>query len=131
MDLVSDLLQDDDENVELWYLMGVAALSCAPPDADCARYNLERAAEMMDRLREDCERGGEEFPFEEQQGLVADHLRLLEEHTASCSPAAASAVGATKTKKVSQTAAGAGGEEEDEEWSSCDDDDDDDNEMEV
>ena len=52
MDLVTDLLHDDDENIELWYIMGVAALSCRPPDTDSARYHLEQAKDMMETLRE-------------------------------------------------------------------------------
>ncbi len=34
--------------------MGVGALSSSPPDMVCARVNLERAKEMMNRLRDDC-----------------------------------------------------------------------------
>lgn len=52
MDLVTDLLHDDDENIELWYIMGVAALSCRPPDIGTARYHLEQAKDMMETLRE-------------------------------------------------------------------------------
>jgi hypothetical protein len=32
--------------------MGVASLSCSPPDTDSARYHLETARDMMDKLRE-------------------------------------------------------------------------------
>lgn len=60
VDLVSDLLQDDDENVELWYLAGVAALSCSPPDTQCALVHLEHALQMMTRIRDDCRNSGEE-----------------------------------------------------------------------
>lgn len=31
-------MQEDDENVEVWYLMGVAFNSLQPPDLDSARY---------------------------------------------------------------------------------------------
>jgi hypothetical protein len=50
MDLVSDLLNDDDENIELWYVMGVAGLSCKPVDVDSSRYHLETARGMMEKL---------------------------------------------------------------------------------
>lgn len=33
--------------------MGVASLSCTPPDTDSARYHLEAAKDMMDKLLED------------------------------------------------------------------------------
>jgi hypothetical protein len=32
--------------------MGVASLCCQPPDTDSARYHLETAKEMMDKLLE-------------------------------------------------------------------------------
>ena len=32
--------------------MGVASLSCSPPDTDSARYHLETAKDMMDKLLE-------------------------------------------------------------------------------
>lgn len=44
--LVSDLLCEDDENVELWYLMGVAALACSPPDVETAEQYLQTALEV-------------------------------------------------------------------------------------
>ena len=52
MELVTSLLHDDDENIELWYIMGVAALSCRPPDTEGARYHLETAKTMMETLLE-------------------------------------------------------------------------------
>ena len=50
MTLITDLLHDDDENVEIWYMMGVASLSVSPPDTDSARYHLEVARDMMVKL---------------------------------------------------------------------------------
>eukprot|EP01034_Spumella_vulgaris_P024257 gene24257-30576_t len=107
LDLISDLLQDDDENVELWYLMGVGALSCSPPDVVCARVNLERAKEMMIRIKKDCNEEGEEFMFDEQYDLVETHLQMLD-----------------GTGEMTETAVVGGGTktDEDEEWSSCDSD---------
>ncbi len=98
------------------YLMGVAALSCSPPDVDAARFNLERAREMMDRLRHDCDEQGEDFPFEEQSALVQDHLMLLESHTQQHEQAGVYIEGATVAKSCPAEG------EEDEEWSSCDSD---------
>lgn len=39
--------------------MGVASLSCYPPDTDSARYHLETAKDMMDKLLEECSLEGE------------------------------------------------------------------------
>jgi hypothetical protein len=35
------------------YIMGVAAMSSSPPDLDSARYHLEQAQEMMEKLMEE------------------------------------------------------------------------------
>mmetsp|Transcript_35904 Transcript_35904/g.33992 ORF Transcript_35904/g.33992 Transcript_35904/m.33992 type:complete len:360 (-) Transcript_35904:46-1125(-) len=75
MTLITDLLHDDDENIEIWYMMGVASLCCLPPDTDSARYHLETAKEMMDKLLENM--SDEEFPYQEHYGLVSEHLRIL------------------------------------------------------
>ena len=48
-----DLLQDDDENLEIWYLTGVASLSSTPPDLECAKYHFETALQMMEDLMEE------------------------------------------------------------------------------
>jgi len=96
MDLIASLLAQDDENIELWYIMGVAALGAAPPDMDAARLHLEKAKELVETIRENT--SAEEFPFGEQLRLVNEHLAMIDR------------------------AGGGGGsvEEEDEEWSDVD-----------
>lgn len=111
--------------------MGVGALSCSPPDVVCARVNLERAKEMMNRIREDCDNCGEvtaflfvclfqfrnfllflfeqEFPYEEQFGLVETHLQMLDGN------------GEASNDQIVRATM----DDEDEEWSSCDSSDDD------
>jgi len=45
------LIDEDDENIELWYLVGVASLSMHPsPDYESARYHLEHAKEMIEAM---------------------------------------------------------------------------------
>lgn len=80
MTLISDLLQHDDENVELWYMMGVAALGSNPVDIEAAKIHLEHAKTMMDNIREEVKQFGEQFPYDEQYILVMDHLQILEQH---------------------------------------------------
>jgi len=47
------LIQEDDENIELWYLVGVAALSILPiPDYEQAIFHLEQAKKMIEKLIE-------------------------------------------------------------------------------
>ena len=50
--------------------MGVASLSCCPPDTDSARYHLETAKDMMDKLLEACSLEGE------VSARIASHLDL-------------------------------------------------------
>lgn len=78
IELLSDLLEDDDEIIEIWYVIGVAALGLRPPDCELARHNLERAREMMNVILE--QTGPVEFPFGEQMCLVDEHLKILEVH---------------------------------------------------
>mmetsp|Transcript_28194 Transcript_28194/g.38778 ORF Transcript_28194/g.38778 Transcript_28194/m.38778 type:complete len:378 (-) Transcript_28194:42-1175(-) len=98
-ELLQDLLLDDDENIELWYLLGVVALSQQPRQTEQARYHLQTARDMMIAVKQQLLAGGEEasFPYEEQLRLVDEHLALLGEDQA-VQP----------------------GEIEDEEWSTCD-----------
>ena len=45
------MIDEDDENIELWYLVGVASLSMQPsPDYESARYHLEHAKEMIEAM---------------------------------------------------------------------------------
>jgi hypothetical protein len=41
------------------YIAGVASLSLDPPDVDNARYHLDRAKEMMEKLLEQCKEAEE------------------------------------------------------------------------
>ena len=76
--LLTDLLNDDDENIEIWYIIGVAALESNPPDYDLARYNLEKAQEMMNVVYQQI--GSENFPFTDEMLLVQEHLKLINEN---------------------------------------------------
>lgn len=40
LEILSGLMQEDDENVEVWYLTGVAFNRLRPPDYESARYIL-------------------------------------------------------------------------------------------
>ncbi|CAM9389606.1 unnamed protein product [Ectocarpus sp. 12 AP-2014] len=74
LQVLSGLMQEDDENVELWYLMAVAFNSLQPPDCESARAHLNTAAEMLSKIRTAQEDMGEEFAFEDQVQLVQEQL---------------------------------------------------------
>jgi len=69
MELLGLLLEEDDENTELWYIMGVAALSAKPADIETASFHLNKAKSMMmdsqERTGEDCS---------EQLCMIEQHL---------------------------------------------------------
>ncbi len=54
LDLATELLEEDDENIEVWYIAGVAALSKVPADVDTARYHFSTALEMMNTIKKIC-----------------------------------------------------------------------------
>jgi hypothetical protein len=77
LDLATDLLNDDDENVECWYIAGVAAMNCDPVDVDSARYHISTAMTMMNEIRRYCDQEKEPFPYDEEYGLLEEHNALI------------------------------------------------------
>lgn len=116
--LISDLMEEDDDNIELWYLYGVAGLGTDPPDYEASRYHLERAKEMMERVKGDMRASGDldtnAFPFEEQLCLIESHLELINN---SAGGLIVSTERITKPELHSKPEVGMA---DDEEWSTCD-----------
>lgn len=77
IDLLVSLLEEDDENLEIWYLIGVASLNCVPIDLESARFHLEQAKDMMDKYKESM--NDMEFPYEEQYNMVLEQLKIVSE----------------------------------------------------
>lgn len=65
---------EDDENMEVWYLLGVAYMAQRVPDLEMAMGHLLYAQEAMKKMQKQ-QGGGAIFPY-------ADHLRLVEEQLA-------------------------------------------------
>lgn len=130
MDVIADLLQQDDENLELWYMMGVASMSLQPPDLESGRFHFERAKEMMDEMKESIEKDGRgtDLPpsFEEHYRLCSTHLDMIAEMEEKGEGQA----GTKGAKQGGGNVCGGGGggevastsmdQQEDEEWSTCD-----------
>lgn len=76
LDLLSKLMLEDDENMELWFMMGVGFFQQSPPDIDLAKEYLNKAKQMLEKVREGMM--GEEFPHEAQLKLVEDQLALVD-----------------------------------------------------
>uniref|UniRef100_A0A7S1TU80 Uncharacterized protein n=1 Tax=Phaeomonas parva TaxID=124430 RepID=A0A7S1TU80_9STRA len=76
-DLVYGCLQEDEDNVEGWFLLGCAAQLMAPPDLQTAADAFGRAQEMLDSIREACRQMGDKFPYAEQEAAIARQRALL------------------------------------------------------
>lgn len=114
IELASELIDEDDENIELWYLVGVASLSIQPsPDYESARYHLEHAKEMIEAMMEIDKNyaggDGAESIYSKQYELIQEHLQIVH-----------SADGATTTTMDMDTEAVVVAV--DEEWSDNDED---------
>ena len=64
---------EDDEVVEVWYLLGVAYSLCEPAELYLARSHLEKAQEMLEAVRKSVPHS-DELPFLEQIRLVEEQL---------------------------------------------------------
>jgi tetratricopeptide (TPR) repeat protein len=47
MELLAMLIEEDDENAELFYCMGMAALGAQPPDGETAKYHLDCGKDLL------------------------------------------------------------------------------------
>ena len=81
IELGIDLLNFDDDNIELWYLVGVAALATNPPDTEASRYHLDQALVMVNTLIENNkqnDRDDENSQLIEYLNLIKDHIQIAE-----------------------------------------------------
>ena len=53
--VLGSLLAENDEVVEIWYLLGCAFASCTPSNSDAAKYYWESAVEMLLKVKEGME----------------------------------------------------------------------------
>lgn len=105
VDLITDMMNEDDEIIELWHLMGVAELSREQPDQELVRYHFERALKMMESLKQETMMGQEvQFAFDCQYEEVIQYLQ-------SNSTAIVNTAGSGKMEEVSSNRIA------DEEWS--------------
>jgi len=126
------------------YIAGVASLSLQPPDTDNARYHLERAKEMMEKLMEQCKEAEEvsilytylslfissrcvnvvkDFPFAEQYNLLQEHFSILEDMEQSKSKEGETSMSETSTlghRRKSNDTSHEMVLADEEEWSTCD-----------
>mmetsp|Transcript_3145 Transcript_3145/g.5174 ORF Transcript_3145/g.5174 Transcript_3145/m.5174 type:complete len:457 (+) Transcript_3145:107-1477(+) len=62
--VLGSLLAENDEVIEVWYLLGCAFMSCSPPNPDSARHYWENAIAMLTKAKEQMEHSGEDVTCE-------------------------------------------------------------------
>ena len=87
LELAVSLLNDDDEQIEIWYLIGVASMTGTGDhiDKESARYHLQHAKEMLEKLQEQVKE--DPFILGDRYELVLEHLSMLDNDshaTADC-----------------------------------------------
>ena len=118
--LLSTLMREDDENVEIWFLMGVAFFQQTPPDLELSKQYLEKAGGMLDAVKKALQQEGEmeQFPYEEQVRLVKSQLEEI-------ARAEREGLGNSAAAASQENGGGSDLEEEEEEEEEEEDDDDD------
>ena len=62
--VLGSLLAENDEVIEVWYLLGCAFMSCLPPNRDSARHYWENAIDMLTKAKEQIELSDEDVACE-------------------------------------------------------------------
>ena len=94
--VLAAMLEEDDTNIEIWYLLGMCYANDAVRDYEGAVEALERAGEMFSKLAMDMAAGGggartgQAFPYAQQAGAVQE---LLAEVTVKMGGSDAAAAG--------------------------------------
>lgn len=80
VELLSTLMQEDDENIEVWFLMGVALFQQAPPDLLSAKRYLLTASQMLDSVKQSMQtnEGVYDFPYGVQELLVKSQIEEID-----------------------------------------------------
>jgi tetratricopeptide (TPR) repeat protein len=125
-ELIVSLLEDDHDNVELWYLAGIAEMGNEADPSTCdleeASYYFNQAKTMIDEMRDqykqECDAEGvpvseRAVPFEEEYCLVQSHLQMIADKEA----AEGIEGGGTGGRAAALVAAVAARVAEEEEWS--------------
>lgn len=53
--ILGSLMAENDEVIEVWYLLGCAFMACSPPNVDSAHYYWDECMSMLIRVKQDME----------------------------------------------------------------------------
>ena len=81
--VLGSLLAENDEIIEVWYLLGCAFAAVLPPNADAANYYWENALEMLERVKKGLEEsmGDGNDEEEDENELEAIECQMVEVKT--------------------------------------------------
>mmetsp|Transcript_44363 Transcript_44363/g.53609 ORF Transcript_44363/g.53609 Transcript_44363/m.53609 type:complete len:412 (-) Transcript_44363:112-1347(-) len=78
--VLGSLLAENDEVVEIWYLVGCAFFNMEPRDGDAAKVHWERALEMLETVKGDLmKREGEDMMEEEEEEGIEENIKEIEQ----------------------------------------------------
>lgn len=76
--VLGSLLAENDEVIEVWYLLGCAFMACSPPNKESADYYWESALSMLTKAKEELEQMVDEDDDEGQNELEAIECQIIE-----------------------------------------------------
>ncbi|KAL9181429.1 hypothetical protein ACHAXT_010234 [Thalassiosira profunda] len=82
--VLGSLLAENDEIIEVWYLLGCAFAAVLPPNTDAANYYWENALEMLERVKKGLEESmgdGNNDEEEDENELEAIECQMVEVKT--------------------------------------------------
>jgi len=72
------LLAENDEVIEVWYLLGCAFMACTPPNPESAHYYWENALSMLNNVKEGMEATIGEDDDDAENELEAIAMQILD-----------------------------------------------------
>ena len=77
--VLGSLLAEDDEVIEVWYLLGCAFMACTPSSNESAHYYWDNALSMLTKAKDDLENTLEEdYDLDAEQQLEAIECQITE-----------------------------------------------------
>eukprot|EP00571_Detonula_confervacea_P016773 CAMPEP_0172298132 /NCGR_PEP_ID=MMETSP1058-20130122/913_1 /TAXON_ID=83371 /ORGANISM="Detonula confervacea, Strain CCMP 353" /LENGTH=499 /DNA_ID=CAMNT_0013007373 /DNA_START=115 /DNA_END=1614 /DNA_ORIENTATION=- len=73
--VLGSLLAENDEVIEVWYLLGCAFMACTPPNPESAHYYWENSLTMLTKAKENLEEIGDD---DDDDGCNENELEVIE-----------------------------------------------------
>ena len=77
--VLGSLLAENDEVVEVWYLLGCAFEAMTPTNVDAAKYYWETALTMLAKVKEGMDQAGPDEVDEEEKQCIIDQTNEIKE----------------------------------------------------